>query len=130
MYRAELPAHCPGEEAFEQEASLFRVCRENPPCEEDFRPHNESNVPEKQRKADPDNCKAWGLSVWTSEDEIVHARTHVMPWMKRQYVFRSDVANDEGRLSVAGENGHHTYWPYEATDLRTRAQLFLTPEGN
>ena len=87
MYRAELPAHCPGEEAFEQEASLFRVCRENPPCEEDFRPHNESNVPEKQRKADPDNCKAWGLSVWTSEDEIVHARTHVMPWMKRQYVF-------------------------------------------
>lgn len=130
MYQAPLPPHCPGDEAFEQEATLFRVCRENPPSEEDFRPHNESEVPQKQRKADPANCAGWGLSVWISHDEIVHAREHIMPWMKRQFVFSSDVEEVEGRLSPAGENGHHTYWPYENTDLRERAQLILEPKGN
>jgi hypothetical protein len=130
VYRADLPAHCPGDDAFERDARLFRACRGNPPTDEDYRPHNESAVPQKRRKADANNCAGWGLSVWVDEAELRHAREHVMPWMKRAYIFRSDVAAHEGRLSAPGGNGHHTYWPYAQTDLRVRASLFLNPEGN
>ena len=130
MFRANLPAHCPGDEAYEQAATLYRVCRSNPPTDEDYRPHNESTVPQKQRMADPLKCAPWGLSVWVSEAEIRHARNHVMPWMQRQYVYSCAVNDDEGRLSAPGSNGHHTYWPYENTDLRARSVLVMTPEGN
>lgn len=130
MFKANLPSHCPGADASEQEATLYRVCRENPPSVEDFTPHNESDVPQKLRKADPENCKGWGLSVWTSEEEMRHARDTVMPWMRRHYVFKSDVAPNDGRLSNPDDNGHHTYWPYERTDLRARAQHVMSPEGN
>lgn len=109
---------------------MFRACRENPPSEEDYRPHNESDVPQKKRIADPNNCAGWGLSVWTDEDELKHAREHLMPWMKRCFIFRSDVTAQEGRLSAPGDNGHYTYWPYQQTDLRVRADIFLNPEGN
>lgn len=130
LYRAALPQHCPSADAIEQAATLFRVCRSDPPTEEDFRPHNESDVPEKASKADPQNCAGWGLSVWTDADEMVFARENIMTWMKRQFVFQCEVAANEGRLSAGNDNGHHTYWPYENTDLLARSALFLHPEGN
>lgn len=130
MYRANLPDHCPSDDAFEIEADLFRACRESPPTDEDYRPHNESAVPQKMRSADPNNCAGWGLSVWIDVDEIRYARDKTMPWMKRLYIFQSSVNADEGKLSRPGENGHHTYWPYEHTDLKARAVMVMEPEGN
>lgn len=125
-----MPAHCPGDAADERPAALFRACIDHPPSVEDYTPHNESTLPAKMRRADPENCIGWGLSVWVNEDELLHARQHVMPWMMRRYIFRSDVNVAEGRLSDRGASGHHTYWAYQQTDVRARAVLFLEPEGN
>lgn len=124
-----MPPHCPGE-AYEQEATLFRACMEDPPTDEDYRPHNESDVPQKMRAADPNVCAGWGLSVWADPGELTHAREHVMPWMQRRFIFSTTVQAADGKLSPPGANGHYTYWPYEATDLRSNAVLFLAPQGN
>lgn len=132
-YKAEVPPHCPPLKAEDRPATLFRVCKSNPPTEDDFTSHAASDDGNKQRLAkrkleqNPDDCGPFGLSVWVSEKSMRHACKALKKLTRGRFVFKADVIAGEGMLMLTGEDEHHTYWPRRATNLHSRAYFGFGP---
>ena len=126
MYTEQLPPNCPPDEATGVNATLFRACDSDPPTDEDFTSHVESQLHRKRRRADPAICTHWGLSVWTSRDDAAHAQ-QLLDWLKPKYIFSGDVRPADGKLAQTGKLGHHTFWPYLGVHLIERFEMSLPP---
>ena len=63
------PKGCPPEDATDEEKMLFRMCKGSVPTKEDFLTFFQIN-PEKYKE----NIQAYGLSVFSSEDDCQRAR--------------------------------------------------------
>ena len=131
-FQAGVPAHCPPAEAEAKAGTLFRVCAKNPPDAEDYTAHIRSSNKGKQARAksalnrDPNDCKPSGLSVWLSESAMRHA-CKVFKFTEGKFIYKTEVGENDGKVQPTGDNEHHTYWPYSATDLQSRAVFAFGP---
>lgn len=122
------PDGCP-HDAQEAETTLFHGCETNPPTGEDFTPHARSERPRKQAMARNGGCLAYGLSVWTSEEEAIHAQ-ELFNYAARWHIFSGDVTADDGLLAPTPTNNqpsHHTFWAYDGVDLMGKFEPALPP---
>jgi len=117
------PDFCPGDLAVEIEAVLFRACDTAPPTPEDVTSHAHSKLARKFKRADPNSCNSWGLSVWVSTDDVHHAMKLHEKWLPRKYIHKFEVVISDGRLAQTGTPPHHTFWPYDGVDLLSRLEL-------
>jgi hypothetical protein len=126
VYTQPLPPCCPPAEAVEVNAKLLRACDSDPPTDEDFTSHVESALPRKKKRANPEKCNHWGLSVWISEEAAAHAQS-LFEWLKRKYLFSGELTPEDGKLAQTGKPDHHTFWPYSGVDLIGRFRLVRPP---
>jgi hypothetical protein len=116
------PDYCPGESAVESEAVLYRACDTIPPTPEDVTSHAHSKLPRKSKRANPEHCNSWGLSVWVSTEDVHHAMKLHDKWLPKKHIHKFEVANPDGRLAQTGTPPHHTFWPYDGVDLLSRLE--------
>lgn len=117
------PDNCPDAIGANVNGTIYRACDTNPPTAEDFTSHAHSLLPRKRRRCDPTQCESWGLSVWTSEADALHAK-RMHEWLGKKFIFKADVQPADGRLAQTGKDPtHHTYWRYDTVDLVTRSTL-------
>ena len=122
------PNGCPAD-GKEVNATLFRGCENSPPTAEDFTPHARSMVEHKRRKARDGSCLGYGLSVWVSKDDALHAQA-LFNWAARWYIYSGVVVPDDGRLAPTGSKqqpSHHSFWVYDGVDIRHKFTPSLPP---
>ena len=120
------PPNCPcGAEPFN--GSIFRGCATDPSTEEDFIPHCMSTLRQESSRADRDDCNHWGLSVFTSLDDALHAQ-ELFDWAARWHIFEGAVTSDDGviKSTPARLRGHHTFWIFKDVSLRNKFTCVAT----
>lgn len=98
---------CPPVEAKPVKCELFRGIPELPMTEEHFMAH-----PEVGKPCNPKKCTHWGLSVWTHEDDALHA-LELFPSMENWRIARGTVSHNDGVLLGTPNKRqpeHHTFW--------------------
>lgn len=114
------PEGCPPEEATEKEMTLFRLCKHNYPCEEDFQPHVILYPDREEYKA---NVLAYGLSTLPSVEDCEHLlkiSSKMRSCMK--CIAFGKVDGDTGKvLNTPNKNNsnHMTWWVYEGVKPHT-----------
>lgn len=127
-FPAWFPEGCP-QGASEVTAILFHGCETNPSTEEDFTPHARSQVPRKKERARRAGCMAYGLSMWTSEEDAHHAQ-ELFRYAARWHIFRGEVTPNDGRLAptpARNQSAHHTFWSYDGVNLMVKFALAFPP---
>ena len=113
-YREPLPEECPPDEAeaITRPQTVFRLVRQNPPSDDDFRsqralkPNNQFRVPE---------CQARGLSVFS---QIKDARKQLkMPILKGMLICHVTLDKGAGYILRTGRQSHLTWWPLANFDV-------------
>jgi len=114
-YREELPIDCPPHDAEEVavDMAVFRLVRDNPPTDEDFR----SQRAEFPNRGFPvDECTTRGLSVFSQEKEakekilkIHRLRNHLICHVK--------LKSGAGKIRKSSGSSHITWWPFANFDI-------------
>jgi hypothetical protein len=104
------PPNCPPPEAVPTAQSVFRLVKTNPPHDEDFRP----NAVTQTTRTFRDRCKACGLSVFTTLEDILTLRKQIGAFKKWQ-VAKGDADREDGVAlhTPTSGNSHHSSWLYE-----------------
>lgn len=74
---------------------------------------------------DPEECQSWGLSVWTNEPAVMHARKAYHFFRKKKIIMFSIMETD-GCLKATPSNRqpeHHTFWKTRSVDLVSKSQV-------
>ena len=120
-YREQLPEACPPDEAEEirTRVEVFRLVRNAPPSDEDFR---------SQREEKPDRvfhrvteCQARGLSVHTDRGDSERALK--LPNLRGRLICRLQLDAGAGRMQQTGAPSHHTWWPLADFDILSRCSV-------
>ena len=110
IYREPLPENCPPEEAaaISRRRIVFRLVRNNPPTDADFRSQRAEN-PGREFKGITE-CQVRGLSVFTERRDAVERLKR--PNLKGMLVCRVVLDRGAGRIQhTAQRTSHHTWWP-------------------
>ena len=117
IYREPLPEDCPPETAEEIDSPrvVYRLVRNNPPVDDDFRSQKAENPSKKFE--DLSECRARGVSVYSSR-RVAEWWT-MRPHFKRQGMLVCQVALDRGagQIQKTGGRAHYTWWPLADYDI-------------
>lgn len=121
-----IPPACPPADAEDTNCIVFRAVRDLP-----IGPgHFKSWVKSKHPSAKADDCRHWGLSVWTSLEAVKHARG-INAHMRSSYVASAQLAVGDGRIRATPtkpQPKHHTLWCDVNTDMARKFAVVLGPE--
>lgn len=87
---------------------VYRGVRVLPVTEEDFK----SDAELRRNGKDPADCLNWGLSVWRTEQAVVHARNTYRA-LRRWHIAKGELTGSEGMIMATPTNSqpqHHTLW--------------------
>ena len=121
-YREPLPHGCPPDDAEEITTPLivYRLVRNNPPSDDDFRSQRYENPTRRYRRVT--ECQARGLSVRTDLADAV-ALTH-LPRMRGRLLCKVQLDSGSGRIMQTGEWPHHsTWWPLAEFDILANCSM-------
>jgi len=120
QYRERLPADCPPDDAEEITTAMtvFRLARNNPPSEDDFR----SQRAERPRaNFGVTECQARGLSVFAVLED---ARSLCkLPRMRNRLVCRVQLNFGAGSIQQTGKKSHYTWWPFADFDILANCRV-------
>ena len=124
-YRELLPEDCPPDDAEEVTGPrvVYRLVRNNPPTDEDFR----SQRAENPERVFPEvtECQTRGLSVWvdlTDATDLLRLRN-----MRGRLVCQVQLDLGAGHLMQTGRYlSHRTWWPLADFDILTECSLVMT----
>ena len=127
-YHPDIPDACPPDTSQPAKGVIFRAIPEMP-----IQPaHFLSNVELGKGSYSQKNCKHWGLSVWVTEADVVHAREMFPNSFARQHIVRTQLAPEDGVMMHTASNKqpqHHTFWKAHELDLCARSTIAFEPEG-
>ena len=108
-YREPLPEGCPPEDSEEiaEPRVVYRLVRNNPPSDDDFRPVTE--------------CQARGVSVFASLNIAEDLSTRGS--LQGRAVCQVILAPGAGRILPTGGRSHHTWWPLADYDILANCQV-------
>ena len=116
LYREPLPEDCPPETAEEIDAPriAYRLVRNNPPMDADFRSQKAENP---GKKFEISECRARGVSVYSNRS--VAEWWAMRPHFKRQgmLVCQVDLDRGAGQIQKTGGRAHYTWWPLADYDI-------------
>jgi hypothetical protein len=119
-YREELPEGCPpaGAEQVNSDRDVFRLVRQSPPSQDDFRSRRAENP---QAIFSVSECQARGLSVFADRRDCEKARK--LPTLRGRLICRVRLVTGAGNLLETGGRSHHTWWPLAEYDILSRCQV-------
>jgi len=107
------PPQCPPSEAKDASAEVFRLVSSNPPSVNDF-----ESWAQRYPKKWLGNCKASGLSVFTSKADLLQMTRRVRGMVKgksspEKLIASATLSPEAGKLmhTPSDGNSHHTWWP-------------------
>ena len=120
-FRESLPAGCPPDEAGEivETRIVYRLVRNNPPTEEDFRSQRASNPDRVFRNVN--ECQARGLSVRSGRRESIEYMK--LRRFRSSLLCRVQLGGGAGYIQQTGEGTHHTWWPLASFDILANSSL-------
>ena len=119
-YREPLPENCPPETAEEitEPRIVYRLVRNNPPTDADFRSQRAANP---QRHFRIPECQVRGLSVFSDYQVAVSwSRSRSL---RGTQVCRVTLNRSAGRIQKTGSAAHYTWWPLAAYDIPAHCQV-------
>ncbi|MGU3386986.1 hypothetical protein ACLBYG_20920 [Methylobacterium sp. D53M] len=125
-FHAGLPADCPLPDASAQDGEIFRAIRSTAAAPVDF----ESEAERKRKGLDLKLCIGWGLSVWTTVEHALHART-VIPGFEKKCIVKIPVTKSDGVLlktPAKNQDEHHTFWKDVNSDFCAKSEVAV-PKG-
>ena len=123
MYREALPKNCPPPDAqeIESERIVYRLVRNNPPTEDDFRSqrleHPESNF------RNITECQARGLSVFADLEETRSVSER--PGFQGAMTCQITLASGAGKIILTGRKSHHTWWPLASFNIIAHSRMVI-----
>ena len=101
------PEQCPPADVEPASGVVYRLVKNAPVTEEDFKTHHETS---RCKKADP--CMRMGLSVLRELKDAVHQRK-VLPVLGK-YISKASLKSHHGLTKLTGGQrpSHTTWWPY------------------
>lgn len=120
-YREPLPAGCPPETAQEilTEWRAFRLVRDNPPREDDFRSQRWQKPT--HRFHGVTECQARGLSIFAQRDDAERALR--LPSLRGRFLCVVQLEAGAGYIQKTGRGSHYTWWPLAAFDILGRCAV-------
>jgi hypothetical protein len=119
---------CPPADAQPVEGPVYRGVRGADPTPQDFQSFNEAKA-----GAKAEDCLHWGLSVWTTEAAVEHARKIIIPLRKGKWsVVVGHLEPEDGVIKHTPTNDqpdHRTLWRNQQRDLTPKFRL-LTPRNS
>jgi hypothetical protein len=119
-FREPLPNGCPPSES-EQVLSdrvVFRLVRNNPPTEDDFR----SQLSEgRSAVLAISECLNRGVSVFERQSDC--EKTQKLPRFRSSLVCRVQLKNGAGHIQQTFKPSHHTWWPLAAFNIVEHSQV-------
>ncbi|MDD9810520.1 MAG: hypothetical protein OXU71_02210 [Gammaproteobacteria bacterium] len=119
-YREELPIDCPPHDAEEVavDMAVFRLVRDNPPTDEDFRSQRAENP---KAKFGVSECQARGLSVFAVLEDA--RRICKLQRMRDRLICRVQLNIDAGKIKQTGKKSHYTWWPFADFDILANCRV-------
>lgn len=121
----DFPPACPPVDAEDVAGTIYRAVPGTPVGGEHF----VSWVREQRPNAKPDDCRHWGLSVWTSLEAVNHAR-RINAHIRSQFVAAGELAAGDGVIKATPtkpQPQHHTLWCCLGVDLAQKFQIVIEP---
>lgn len=120
-YREPLPEGCPPNAAEEiiSERAVFRLVRNNPPMEDDFRSRR-AEKPADQLNAD--ECIARGLSVFSRREEAETARSKFSD-LAGTLICQVALNRGAGYIQRTRSRHHYTWWPFADFDILANCRV-------
>ena len=120
-YREPLPEGCPPDEAetISNECIVFRLVRNNPPIDCDFKSQR-TEKPE-AKFDDAAECLARGLSVRKEESDIRNMLR--LPKFQNALICRITLGKGAGIMQQTGRNSHQTWWPFAGYNILENCSL-------
>jgi hypothetical protein len=117
---------CPPSTAQPVQGVVYRGIREAPMTDRDFK----SDAELRRNGKSLGDCRNWGLSVWTSEKAVVHARRTYRP-LRQWHVASGSLAPADGVLlstPTTSQPEHCTLWAALGSKLLAKFKLVMGPE--
>lgn len=108
---------CPPPNAEQGEFVLFRALSGRSPRDSDFKPDVDA-----RRRANLNDCRCWGFSVWVTKEDVEHA-FELQPEFEQKCIASGKVCFSDGALAhtqTKRQAGHHTFWPAIGADLAAK----------
>lgn len=121
-----IPEFCPPVESEDTIGDFYRAIEELPISRDDFL----SYVSAGKASAKKNNCQHWGLSVWVSLEDALHAR-NINAHMKNMYISRGTLATNDGKFLATPSKKqpqHHTLWYDIEVELFKKFTIVCDPE--
>ena len=102
------PEHCPPKEASALDSTVFRLCKNNPPSNNDFIPYV---ILYPERNFIGQECQSCGVSVYNDIEDIKSLRK-IHKGLRKQYICSGQITQKTG-LALATPvkgNSHTTWW--------------------
>lgn len=120
-YREEMPEGCPppGAEQVNSDRDVFRLVRQSPPSQDDFRSQRAENP--QRIFSSMTECQARGLSVFADRGDCEKARK--LPALRGRLICRVRLVTGAGKLLKTSGRSHHTWWPLAEYDILLHCQV-------
>ena len=98
---------------------MYRLVRNNPPTDDDFRSQRAENPHRAFRRVT--ECQSRGVSVFADQRDA--ERQTEIPRLKGLAVCQVDLVSGAGRIQKTGRSSHYTWWPYANYDILTNCRM-------
>lgn len=122
-----IPDACPPNAAVPSEADIFRGAPAQALADNDFVSFGELG----SNRFDLTQCKAWGLSIWKTEEAVSFARAN-LTYVRKWHIHRATLSAQHGVIGetpTVPQPHHHTFWKDKNQSVTDLFVHFLEPEA-
>jgi hypothetical protein len=118
--------NCPPSHAKAESRVVFRGIRKPPVSDADF----SSNAELQKKNCDVQQCNEWGLSVWVSPEDALHAQK-IMKWVAKWYIASGKIEPEDGVLAHTPHGthqpNHYTFWKFHDRRVTQKFSIVMQP---
>lgn len=121
----ERPDACPPLDAEAPDGVIYRAVQSDPISADDFLSWVRAEKPSARRN----DCRHWGLSVWTSLEAVIHARD-ISDSIAAQCIAAATLGRVDGVIKATptkNQPEHHTLWCNVNVDVKGKFAIIMHP---
>jgi len=121
------PEGCPPSEALPISGIFFRCVNSDPPNQDDFLSAIEKNP---RRRNPEDECKLYGVSMYTQIDDIKRLR-NISPPFREMQIAQGQLGSEHGVMRNTKSkygNSHYTMWFFKEIDVSSNFSVIPIEE--